>query len=622
MTLPWRWRRKLLVRSFQAISTSLTAWAGTGATVPLPGGGDASAREWLRHSQVALMPEGEPDSVHVLRPLGAEVVAWGTDAVSFLDRPRELQQRMAAYRDIGVKALACNVWMLTATPRVLHADPGLREAICRDIEGVGIVPRWLDGTHEGVPSYWGCTNHPLFRAQLVARAEAGIQAGANLLHLDDHLGTAAAAEHSGGCFCEFCLQGFARWLQENGDAAELGPLGVEDLAGFDYRRFLHRRGLSSREHYDAAQREDRIPLRAEFMSYQREAAVAFVRELGRLAAEVAGRPVPVGVNAWNLAPTQLATASAADYFANEISHHGVEDLDPPRAYLLADALGKPVFSTGTGEDWIEVGRHDEVTRVRRWIATAHAFGHHFMYAWRKWGFSEATGTRWYQTPLETYTPLNRFITSHPSLFDDYKAKPQIGVLYDNRTRRAGQGDVAPLVRALHDAHYSVGLAVAGDDWLDHALDETQLARFELLILPPDLQLEGPQAEVLERWRRQGGRSMNWTDMAALPSRLASWVHLETDGRVWTLPRVRTDVIPHRFVIHLLNQQQAPDRDEMVPSGPVHLSVDDGFWGGHRPARATLHVPNSPSQVLPLETASGRTRVSVPNVDLWAVLEFD
>jgi hypothetical protein len=608
------------------ISRAVTAAAWLllvgGSAVGSAAAADGPLDGWLRRSQVALMPEGEPESVAVLKPLGAEVVAWGADAVHYLNRPEAYRERMQAYRELGVQLLACNVWMLTATPRVLHADPRFQDAVCVDIDGTRIIPRWLDGSYQGVPSYWGCTNHPLFRAQLIARAQTGIAAGANLLHLDDHMGTAAAAEHSGGCFCADCATGFAQWLEANRSAEERTQLGLPADQPFDYPTFLRAAGLSSRALYDAALREQRVPLRAEFLMFQREAAVAFVRELAAVAAATAGRPVPVGVNSWNLAPTQLATAHAADYFSNEISHYGVEDLEAPRAYLLADVLRKPVFSTGTGEDWIEVMQHGDVTRVRRWIATAHAFGHHFMYAYRKWGFSEATGTQWYQTPIETYAPLYQFITSHPSLFDHYEAAPQVGVLYDNRSRRAGRADVGPIVRALHDAHYSVGLAVAGDEWLQHELDEAQLERFELLIVPTGVQLAAPAAAVLERWRNDGGTVLEWTDVEAVQARLEPRVQVRSSGRVWALSRVRNDLGPARTVVHLLNQQAATDGDAMMPSGPVQLALRTDRWVNRRPKTATLHAPDQPPLTLPIDYVGDRGVVTVPSVDVWAVLALE
>lgn len=582
-------------------------------------GASALTDAGLRHAHIALMPEGEPEDVAVLRPLHPGVVAWGIDAISYQGRPEELRARMQAYRDLGVGLLACNVWMLTATPRVLHDEPQFQDAVCRDIAGDPIVPRWLDGEYQGVKSYWGCTNHPLFREQLIVRARAGIAAGANLLHLDDHLGTAAAAEHSGGCFCAYCMRGFSAWLRENLGPEDRARLGAEGPAQFDYRGLLHARGLTTRASYDAALAAGEVPLRAEFLKFQREAAAAFVRELGRVAAEEAGKPVPVGVNAWNLAPTQLATAHHADYFANEISHFGVEDLNPPRAYLLAEALGKPVFSTATGEDWIEVIKHGGGARVQRWIALAQAFGQHFMYAYRKWAFSAATGTRWYQTPIATYEPLTTFIVENAELFDGFEAAPQVGVLYSNAAEREKRSDVASILRALHDAHFSAGLAVAGDDWLRHELSREELERFELIVVPTGIELDPAQAAVLAA-HEKSGRVVRWRGVDDLRARLKPWVDVRGPGRVWSVPRIRREGERRRISIHLLNLGPLGDGDR-ESSDPLTVTVTGKLASGTPLQEARWHVPGREPTHVELLSGPDGYNIQVPGVALWAVLEL-
>ncbi len=89
------------------------------------------------------MPEGEPDDIRAYLPLSPSVVAWGNDPVGRMKDPERLRQKMEGYKELGVSLLASNVWMLTATPRVLYENPQYRDAVCLDIEGNRIVPRWL-----------------------------------------------------------------------------------------------------------------------------------------------------------------------------------------------------------------------------------------------------------------------------------------------------------------------------------------------------------------------------------------------------------------------------------------------------------------------------------------------
>ena len=137
----------------------------------------------LQHSAIVLMPEGTKGPLETMLPLRPTVVAWGNDAVGMLNRPDELKRRTDAYHQLGIKLLACNVWMLTATDRVLYTRPEYQAAVCVDIAGDKIVPPWLDSDYKGVKPYWGCTNHPLFRQQVRSRAKANEPQSPLVIHL-------------------------------------------------------------------------------------------------------------------------------------------------------------------------------------------------------------------------------------------------------------------------------------------------------------------------------------------------------------------------------------------------------------------------------------------------------
>lgn len=575
----------------------------------------------LKHSHIALMPGWEPDNLAAFRPLRPSVVAWGNDPVHGLNDPRRRRERAHDYRKLGIKLYACSVWMLTATARVLHDTPEYQDAVCVDVAGERIVPPWLDSNHKGVRPYWGCTNHPLFRKQLTERVRAGIAGGGNMLHLDDHLGTAAAAEHAGGCFCEYCMKGFRVWLGKNLTKSELAKEGVSNIRDFDYRDAVRKAGFTTRQTYRKGRWQKKIPLRDEFLAFQRDAAVDFVKQLSEVAARAARRPVPVGVNSYNLAPTALATAHHADFFANEVQHYGKEDTFPPMAYLLGTALGKPVFSTASGQCWVKVQQRGDVTRVRRWIATAYAFGHYFMYAYKQWGFSKETGTRWYLTPISTYEPLCRFITDNAALFDDYEPVAQVGVLYDNRAARDNHWEARDLCRALHYANIPCGLAAAGDGWLRHRLSQDQLERFELVVIPKHSSPTGKQAALLKRWRQQG-RAIAWPGLEKVRQRIRPLVAVTNAEKVWTLPRRNTRRPDAPAVIHLLNQDYDADTDTMRTKSNIEVSIAVGLTGGAPARGATLFAPGRKLQRLAVKRRPDAVTVTVPTLDLWAILRME
>lgn len=575
----------------------------------------------LRHSHITLMQSGEIEDMSLLRTIHPTVVAWGSDPVGSLDDLAPFRERLARYKELGIVLQASNAWMLTATPSVLYHEPQYREAVCVDIGGVPIVPPWLDGTYEGIPSYWGCSNHPLFRSQVKERVIAGISSGANMQHVDDHLGTFASSLWAGGCFCDFCMEGFRLWLTSMFSEEELQEKGIEDPGSFSYGNFLREQGITNRADYLSATGRGDIPMREEFLDFQRESAAGFIRQLGVVADSTAGKDIPLGVNAWNLEPTQLSTSHHADYFSNEVQHYHHEDSIPPVVYMLGTALGKPVFATGSGEDWVHAWQEKSITRVQRWIATAYSFGHYFMYAHNQWGFSEETGTIWYKVPISIYEPLCQFITEYAGLFDGYEAVAQVGILYDNAACRDGNWWVREVSRELLYANIPVGLAVSGDKHLRFSTDPEQLEGFDLLLVPGNHVLEKEEEDLVKAAMEQG-KLMEWTGNEALLSTIEPMVSLNNGEKVWSLPRQKKTRNGRELVIHLLNQDYDQGNDRMNMKSDVEVFVSQRLTGNRPAEKAWIYAPGAEPEELEVLQAEGGIRLRIPAIDLWTIITFE
>jgi len=583
---------------------------------------DRSVKVEFPRSYISLMPEGEPSDIHEFLPLHPKIVAWGADPIHSDFNDERMKQKFSAYKNIGVEYLASNVWMLTATDSYMYRNPEYQEAVCRDIEGNPIIPGWLDSEYHGVKPSWGCTNHPLYRELIIKRVLGGIRNGANMLHLDDHMGTAAAANHAGGCFCRFCMDGFTGWLKQNFTVDELRQKGISDISEFDYKQWLCSKGFGDVVSYKSALAQGRVPLREEFMSFQLYAAAEFVKELGVIAGEEAGCPVPVGINSWNLAPTQLATAHYADYFSNEVSHFNEEDLVPPFVYLLGDALGKPVFATGTGEDWIHIKNHEEPVRVQRWIATAYAFGQYFMYSWNKWGFSEETGTQWYRIPIETFEPLCSFVSKNSGLFDDFEPVHRVGILYENEVARSGNSEARSIVRELHYAHIPVGLAVSGDGWLKHPLDAFSLNRFDYLVIPEETSLSEEEKEMLADYSRTKNL-INWTNIQDVKTKISVLVSLNYAEKIWILPRIKKEGgNVTELVVHLLNQDYDAENDSMNSKTDFEVFISNRLCPAAGTGKVQLFCPGGEGLFLETTVEEDGIRVTVPEIQLWGILKIE
>ena len=180
-----------------------------------------------------------PDSLSIYTDYGCTVLAWG--GASTREKVREL-------RLLGVHSTG-SMWCLTAGAKTLHDDADLREAVCRTLFGEPIAVWWLfDNVHEGTPTWFGCTNHPVFRAHVRKRVAEEMRGGAAGLHVDDHLGTAHTTAFLNGCFCDLCIAGFSDWLVEHGTASDAEAAGVTTWKAFDYRDLLRRHVSSDAEY--------------------------------------------------------------------------------------------------------------------------------------------------------------------------------------------------------------------------------------------------------------------------------------------------------------------------------------------------------------------------------------
>lgn len=577
-------------------------------------------QSYFKHSFISLMPEGEPDQVKAFLPLKPSVVAWGKDPLN--SNIQDLTKEFDSYKEIGISQLACNVWMLTATERFMYRNPEYQKAVCRDIAGNPIIPGWLDSEYKGIKPWWGCTNNPLYQKLIKDRVVLGIKSGANMLHLDDHMGTAAAVIHSGACFCDDCMKGFNAWLKANFSKEELKIKGISNIQDFNYAALIKNAGFTTLDSYKKGIAQKKIPLRDEFLSYQLYSAAEFVSELGKIADSTARRHIPLGVNSWNLDATQLATAYYADYFANEVSNFDVEDLIPPFVYMLSTAIEKPVFSTGTGEDWIHIRQHEQPVRVGRWISTAYAFGQYFMYAYNKWGFSEKTGTQWYQTPIKMYEPWCSFISKNADLFDGFEPVDQVGVLYENEVCRNNNWSVRTICRELNDKNIPVGLAVSGDKWMKHELTMDQMDKFKIVVLPEVTSLSEKE-EILMKELKKQGRLIKWTNAEDLISKIPKLISISKTDKVWTLPRSRkSDSGKMEYVIHLLNQDYDAEKDVMNVRKDFEVLISNELTDGKNVSKMSILEPGEEPKSLKINKTSTGFYVTVPHLNVWAIIKIE
>jgi hypothetical protein len=532
---------------------------------------------------------------------GATVLAWGGTPTA---RSRE------AADQAGVKFFA-SVGMVTEFSRYYERFPeSYEEGLCRDIDGQPVKVPWLtDHQHKGVPYWWCCTHQPQFREYLRERVVETVQAGADGVHIDDHLGTAGGL-WLGICFCDRCVAAFQDYLRRQ-PAERLAQLGIDAPAEFHYRDVVRQWRAAADSHRPRSVTQH--PLWNEWSVFQGRAAAAFMLELRELAAATAGRRLPIGANAGLLWPRHLADYQAIDLFSAETDHHAsaekLTDL-PIVAYRMADAVGRPYAATASGGDWAYIQEKQLPGLVRGWVALSYAAGHCFMAPHRQWCYTPEKGTHWYSGPADKFAPLYQFVRSHARWLDGFRSYPDVAVLMPHRSFVQDPRRWFDLLGELSAANVSYRIVLAGDALVDCPLTPAQLADGRTCLIPDRDGLLPADRELVDAFAASHPACVTVAEVLAT---IKPAVRTKSDGVVRALPRVASG----SAVIHLLNYEYDAQRDDVLPLANVEVQVDLQVLGVAGATRCELLAPDMPAQTVPV----GDGTITVPHLGLWSMLVF-
>jgi hypothetical protein len=550
----------------------------------------------LKHSDVVFMYQASPQTY---TDYGATVLAWGGQPT-----PRSLEEAK------GIKFFG-SVGMVTEFARFHERFPQTYEqGLCRDVDGNPVKVPWLtDHQHKGIPYWWCCTQQPTFREYLQERIVQTVRAGADGVHIDDHMGTAGGL-WLGLCFCDRCIDRFRAYLQSI-PADVLKGFEVGSPKDFNFRDAVRQwQAAGGPEKRKVTQH----PLWSHWTIYQCRAAAAFMEELRELAAKTAGRPVPMGANAGLLWPQHLCDYRTLDLFSAETDHHAegrrFSDL-PLVAYRMADALQRPYAATASGGDWAFVKEHNLPGLVRGWIALSYAAGHCFMAPHRQWCYTPQKGTHWYQGPAEKFAPLYQFVRRQAELLEDYEGYADLGIVLPHRAYAKNPGRWFDICNQLAAANLAYRLLVAGDEIVNHPLAAADLASCAALLIPEKDEFLPADGQLIREHTRQ--RRVFHTVSEVLTT-LRPAVQAQAESTVRVLPRVK----PGSAVIHLLNYNYDPERDDVVSAEKVRLQVDLKLLGVSKATTGRFIVPETEPVSLPVKDGT----VEVPKLGLWGILVLE
>jgi len=546
----------------------------------------------LKPSDVVFMYEA-PKSIY--EDYGATVLAWGGTP-----KPKSLEAAR------GLKFLG-SVGMVTEFARYYDRFPRTYEqGLCRDLEGKPFKVPWLtDHQYKGVPYWWCCTRQPLFRQYLSERVVETVKAGAAGLHIDDHLGSAGPL-WMGGCFCDRCVEEFRDYLKTL-PADQLAGWGIADPRTYNYREVL-RAWLAEKP----GRKVDQHPLWRQWRIYQLRGAAAFMAKLRAVAARAAGHPVPMSANACLLWGPHLNDYQSLAFFSAEIDHHASarKFSDAPLfAYRLADAVGRPLAATASGGDWAFVKENNVPGLVQGWIALSYAAGNYLMAPNRQWCYTPEKGTHWYEGPKEKFAPLYQFVRRHADLFDGYRTFADLTLVVSERTYDRDSGKVIGTAERLAAANLSFAVALGGDEVVQHPLPATELRRSSRLLVLEPKDFSPTDRQLLERI--EAARRYDTVETALTSTSPAA--RLEPTAPVRVLPRVK----PGSVVVHLVNWDYDPERDDVKPIKAAKLILNLRELGVAGATEARWFAPGTEPKTLAIKDGA----VSLTDLGHWAVIEI-
>ncbi len=541
----------------------------------------------LKRSDVVFMYQAKPE---VNEAYGATVLAWGGGA----------KNGSHALKTFG------SVGMVTEFNRFHDRFPtNFESALCRGLDGQPYRVPWLtDHQHQGIPYWWCCTRQPVFQQYLRERVIEVVKSGTDGVHIDDHLGTAGSL-FLNGCFCDRCVAEFPAYLATL-PAAELAKAGITNPATFNYKQILNT-WLAE----DKSRKPSGHPLWERWEAYQLRGAAAFMGELRALAERTAGHPLPFGANAGLLWPNHLSDYRHVDLFSAEIEHHAAAlkfTASPLVAYRIADAAGRPLAATASGQDWAFVKVKNCPGLVQGWIAFGYAAGNCLMAPHHQWCYTAEKGTHWYEGPQEKYAPLYQFVRQNAALFDDYRTHADAIVAFSYRTFCRDTQRIIKACNQLANANVSYQIALGGDAVVDIDLP-ANLASAPvpvLVIRPEDFLAEDQSALAAIPASRRA------TDAAQAIALAKPAAQVVANPNVRVLPRVK----PGAAIIHLLNWNYQAATDNTPPQRDLSLQLDLAALGVAGAKQATYYRPGSAPVTIPLTGGTAK----IPELGLWGLVE--
>ena len=514
---------------------------------------------------------------------------------------------------------------------ILVHDPGLHKAACLDLFDNPIVCTHLsDYLQEGIPLWRFCHNNDRFKEYIRNRLYLVMEAGFDGIMVDEWWGSGRTVRIDGGCYCDYCMKGFNKYLEAKYSPEELADHGISDINEFDYQA-LGKEYANSPATYITAVNTGEVPLIWDFEEFQYSSAADFIGELKKYAIRLKGEYVPFALN--NVKPEfplTLLSLEHIDFLQRETAVKAKEETIVPYTvffYETMKSLGKPVAAHILPPDWYHVKKHNRTGLVRLWTAFTYASGQHLFAPFKTWSktqnIDDPTMTSWYFPPLEEYAPAFQFVRQNSSLFDGMTDIQKVGVCVNAQDPK-NMKFVENICYALKQEQVPFRMIIHPDQIRTGKDYTAQYIDLDVVIVPEDLLSGQPDIEDYFKEIAGGQNGFTWNKNSSIVEvlpRINKVIEVNQEG-VWTFPKREESGNASQFVCHLLNQDYNGEANSMEIKDDLEVRFKTRELGIGKVKSVSYTAYGEEEADFSYDVSNEELILKVPALDLWGILKIE
>lgn len=556
------------------------------------------------------------------------------------------------------------------------------ECCARDFNGVPCHAEWVEVKNHEHIAYSMCRNNPVWREYLKQIIKIQIDAGVAGIQLDECELPMTSIRY-GGCFCKDCMKQFNAYLKELDAKGQLPEeLKGVDLDTFNYGEYLKERNVV----YPGNVAE--LPLFKYYWEYQLRAIKKHFKELADFAkgyGKKIGRDVLVSGNFFDIMPSYYPLEPSADVIITEMKQSILKQAHWYR-YVAGFAGDKPVivaenpYGSAVYElvDLLNEGKGYDLYRLL--LIEASAYGCNMSVPYGAWMGNTVKDAFW--PPRNVTCEVQDFLVNNEKLFSK-KSGANVLVLYSfpsNYWPEAITGYSSSVLdgeeegtlsysvidpddpdgvrmpfwevsRCLSKKQISYDVKFMADgDLREDVFSIKDIGNYEMIVLPDCNTLTENQANVIEKYVKNGGNVLifgeaaenlpGWLDkmkkiegvtycvnQSVKPEALKEFdrVFQSAYKDLWkvTLDNdaigMQTHSIENGMAIHLINYDYSKQEDVVKPLKELNLKV---HLTGGKYSGIKIHTLNGREVKFESSRDNDILNIKIYDLPLYAVVEVN